>query len=726
MPPDSDCIRVAAPSDLLHTANARESSDDSSLSSVETETFDTVPDSSNTFLSKVDVNGILRYGSLDVAEDTGLSSVSSSSLAERKPLSTKVRPAPGCSTSLDDNGPRKRVALSVESVQQSDKDAGQPASSHPSNSPRSHPFIPEAKRSPPAQVKTEETDTVALTALSPKIRRNSKITKLKTDIRPRSSIPKDMSWEEYGRQCILAAHSSRLNPYALHVGEYRLLRNHITQPQVTIYLNIRNGILRLWTRNPMVSVTKEEAAGCAKEARFFELAYFAYEWLVRNGYINFGCVEVPIPSTSAPRGRKPSKQKTIVVVGAGMSGLGCARQLEGLFQQLGDRWVGTGELPPKVVVLEGRSRIGGRVYSHPLRSQVANNLPGELRNTAEMGAQIITGFRRGNPLNILVRGQLGLRYHFMLDEVYMQDCDGRLIDEKRDLMVNSLHRDLLERTSEFRVKPNPVETLEGIPEYIKFCQDPIHEEMAGHQKEKNNSTVTDQGRQQVVPPGFAKLQGRTQVVAGNSSSVTAAQALRDADWQLRPGISRNHTLNLDTAANASSHPTLGATMDEAVRQYQRLVELTPQDMRLLSWHYADLEYANAAMVNNLSLGGHDQDSGNEFSGKHSEVVGGYIQVPRGLWSLPHKLDVRFGCAVRNIKYTSEDHAQIGPAVIECTNGERIEADRVILTSPLGVLKANAIGFDPPLPDWKVGAINRMGFGLLNKVSRVISTCYSSS
>lgn len=43
-------------------------------------------------------------------------------------------------------------------------------------------------------------------------------------------------------------------------------------------------------------------------------------------------------------------------------------------------------------------------------------------------------------------------------------------------------------------------------------------------------------------------------------------------------------------------------MDEAVKQYQFLLDLSPQDMRLLNWHYANLEYANAANVGKLSLG----------------------------------------------------------------------------------------------------------------------------
>lgn len=54
----------------------------------------------------------------------------------------------------------------------------------------------------------------------------------------------------------------------------------------------------------------------------------------------------------------------------------------------------------------------------------------------------------------------------------------------------------------------------------------------------------------------------------------------------------------------------------------------------------------------------------------------------------------------------------------------LTADAVLCTLPLGVLKQstganqnapNNVTFNPPLPQWKIDAINRLGFGNLNKV-----------
>jgi Flavin containing amine oxidoreductase/SWIRM domain len=554
---------------------------------------------------------------------------------------------------------------------------------------------------------------------------NSPTKKKVLEFRARSSIPSSLAPEEFARQGILAAYSSRLNPFALNPGEYKLLREHISYPQITIYLNIRNAILRLWTKNPLVSVTVEEAVGCAKETRFFNMAKVAYYWLMRNGYINFGCVEVSSTAGSIPRMKaKGGKRRTVVIIGAGMSGLGCARQLEGLFAQFGDRWTNEGERTPKLIVLEGRSRVGGRVYSHPLQNQADSTLPYGLRCTAEMGAQIVTGFEHGNPMNAIIRGQLAIPYHALRDNTVLYDHDGEIVEKSRDILVEKLYNDILERASVYRNKPMPLRTVEGDRGLIGFGRDPSGEGGAMISTlEDSGAPITAIGiniktaTEDKPSSGVEKLAGRAYLLtSGLNSNMSAAGAAKAMGWELKTNITETQSLDLDPIALASDHPTLGETMDEAIRQYQDILNLTPRDMRLLNWHHANLEYANAITVNQLSLGGWDQDIGNEFEGEHSEIIGGYQQIPRGLWQCPTKLDVRFNCVVESVRYNlgSEDHTK--PVSIQCKNGEVFEADRLVITTPLGVLKEGSITFDPPLPAWKIGAIERLGFGLLNKVS----------
>lgn len=65
-----------------------------------------------------------------------------------------------------------------------------------------------------------------------------------------------------------------------------------------------------------------------------------------------------------------------------------------------------------------------------------------------------------------------------------------------------------------------------------------------------------------------------------------------------------------------------------------------------------------------------------------------------------------------------DPAEVGPkqTLVQLTlqNGNVLEADSVVCTVPLGVLKKNVIQFEPPLPAAKKRAIHRLGTGLLNK------------
>jgi monoamine oxidase len=540
-----------------------------------------------------------------------------------------------------------------------------------------------------------------------------------------ASIPAEVTWPEFGRQCILAAENSRLNPFALHPAEYKLLRHHVNHAQVTIYLNIRNAILRLWHRNPLVYVSPEEAAGCARDKRYFGLANVAYLWLLRNGYINFGCVEVPDTSALAPRTKSKGTRRTIVVVGAGMSGLGCARHLESLFAHFSDELAtNSGERPPKIIVLEARPRIGGRVYSHPFLNQSNSTLPAGHRCTAEMGAQIVTGFEHGNPLNAIIRGQLGIPYHGLRDNTILYDHDGTVVERTQDALVEKLYNDVLERASVYRTKATTQRTVEGDRNLILIGREPNDQgglSIAELEQSKDplaaNDKSTASTTEEKPSSGVEKLAGRAyQLSNGFNPDISAAEAIQGMGWSLKPGVSKAQSLNLDAIAQASEFPTLGQTMDEGLKQYQELVDMKPRDMRLLNWHHANLEYANAASINQLSLSGWDQDMGNEFEGQHTEVIGGYQQVPRGLWLAPTQLDVRFNTPIMSIQYNT-DEQKIGKAVrIECSNGESFEADKVVITTPLGVLKSGSVTFQPPLPDWKQGVIERMGFGLLNKAS----------
>ncbi|CAD1473804.1 unnamed protein product [Heterotrigona itama] len=95
---------------------------------------------------------------------------------------------------------------------------------------------------------------------------------------------------------------------------------------------------------------------------------------------------------------------------------------------------------------------------------------------------------------------------------------------------------------------------------------------------------------------------------------------------------------------------------------------------------------------------------------------GYSCVPV---ALSEGLDIRLNTAARAVRYgVNGVEVWAAPSRSPHTNHTVYKADAVLVTLPLGVLKASAppsaVAFNPPLPDWKSQAIQRLGFGNLNK------------
>eukprot|EP00698_Gefionella_okellyi_P018834 TRINITY_DN5693_c0_g1_i2.p1 TRINITY_DN5693_c0_g1~~TRINITY_DN5693_c0_g1_i2.p1 ORF type:complete len:851 (+),score=182.56 TRINITY_DN5693_c0_g1_i2:197-2554(+) len=137
--------------------------------------------------------------------------------------------------------------------------------------------------------------------------------------------------------------------------------------------------------------------------------------------------------------------------------------------------------------------------------------------------------------------------------------------------------------------------------------------------------------------------------------------------------------------------------------------------RLLQWHVANLEYANGVSLDKLSVTEWDQDDGYQMNGAHCMVRQGYGRVPQGLASGLH---IRLGAKVVSVNMNAT-----GGGHVALESGETIRGDAILCTLPLGVLKANVVQFNPPLPDWKTDVIQRLGFGVLNKVCVQFSSMF---
>lgn len=515
----------------------------------------------------------------------------------------------------------------------------------------------------------------------------------------KSSIPQDVSIANYAQQCIYAAISSRLPPFSLHIDEYNLLRSYIPQVHVTTYLNIRNGILRLWLSNPKVNVTRSEAAGCVKDDRFFNLAEVAYDWLVRGGYINFGCFEYPsldfynpIPEDS----RKP--RKTIVIIGAGIAGLSCARQLDNLFQRKA-RHFAEYQGTPRVVVLEGKRRIGGRIYSAHLKS--------DRSHAVDMGAQFIPGFGNGNPLAVVCRRQLGLPVTKVSPRTEIYDSLKKAkVSPELERRSTLLFNHLLERIGQFKSTISPPATADGEEVLLRLCKDPPVEEYPGNltlAKAEDIDRRKDKRHRK-----FDNDKQHEDYSYKENLGKIEAQFLKEIGITLKPGVADDAVIHLIPEPQGDMYPSLGISMDAFLRQLQDISNITPEELRILNWHYANLEYQHGACLDHLSLNNWKHE-GQNFTGQHSIVKNGFMNLARGLYLFPENLDVRFKANVKFVEY-SKDKVEL-----YMENGERIKADKAVVTVPLGVLKDRTIQFIPDLPQWKQDSIERLGFGVINKV-----------
>jgi monoamine oxidase len=98
------------------------------------------------------------------------------------------------------------------------------------------------------------------------------------------------------------------------------------------------------------------------------------------------------------------------------------------------------------------------------------------------------------------------------------------------------------------------------------------------------------------------------------------------------------------------------------------------------------------------------DEGEEYGGEERIATNGYDTIPN---YLSRDLSIQLNQRVSKIDYSSSK--------IKVThNGNVTEADYVLVTVPLGVLKANVIEFIPGLPPAKLSAIKNVGMNCVNK------------
>ncbi|XP_021759847.1 lysine-specific histone demethylase 1 homolog 3-like [Chenopodium quinoa] len=337
-------------------------------------------------------------------------------------------------------------------------------------------------------------------------------------------------------------------------------------------------------------------------------------------------------------------KKRIIVVGAGPAGLTAARHL----QRQGF----------SVIVLEARSRIGGRVYTD--RSSLS--VP------VDLGASIITGVeadvaseRRPDPSS-LICAQLGLELTILNSDCPLYDIrTGQKVPPDVDEALEAEFNSLLDDMVFVVAKKGESATRMSLEDGLEY----------GLKRRRQILSETDNGKYGILQP----LTGTVNHEMGSEGYQSAEQ-----------NVGRNGTLS-------------------------------PLERRVMDWHFAHLEYGCAALLKEVSLPHWNQDDiYGGFGGAHCMIKGGYGAVVE---SIAQGLSIHLNQVVADISYGavgSEGSDNSSYKVkVSTFSGKEFSGDAVLITVPLGCLKAESIKFSPPLPQWKHSAIQRLGFGVLNKV-----------
>uniref|UniRef100_A0A8C9WJT4 Lysine-specific histone demethylase n=1 Tax=Scleropages formosus TaxID=113540 RepID=A0A8C9WJT4_SCLFO len=324
----------------------------------------------------------------------------------------------------------------------------------------------------------------------------------------------------------------------------------------------------------------------------------------------------------------------------------------------------------------------------------------------------------GNPMAVVSK-QVNMELAKIKQKCPLYEANGQAVPKEKDEMVEQEFNRLLEATSylshqlDFNFLNNkPVSLGQALEVVIQLQEKHVKDEQIEHWKK----IVKTQEELKEVLNKMVATKEKVKELHQQYKEACEVKPPRDITAEFL--VKSKHR---DLTALCKEYDELAETQAKLEEKLQELeanppsdVYLSSRDRQILDWHFANLEFANATPLSTLSLKHWDQDDDFEFTGSHLTVRNGYSCVPV---ALAEGLDIKLNTAVRQVRYTASGCEVIAVNTRSTTQTFIYKCDAVLCTLPLGVMKQQppAVQFVPPLPEWKTSAIQRMGFGNLNKV-----------
>ncbi len=154
------------------------------------------------------------------------------------------------------------------------------------------------------------------------------------------------------------------------------------------------------------------------------------------------------------------------------------------------------------------------------------------------------------------------------------------------------------------------------------------------------------------------------------------------------------------------------SVDEAVQRLLVETNMSVHEVSFLNRHLIEFEAMNAVSLKQQSLFALLEGSV-AFAGGDLLFPNGYVEV---LESLVRGVNVKYRELVSSIISTDAN------VVVE-TSKSKHDADAVVITLPLGVMKSGRVQFEPRLPESMQSSVNDIQVGLFNKVAMRFSEVF---